>query len=84
MRMPSSTTSISFVALTECQFWIWLPRDLLVLEGGMEVFDAYLGQQVYVVAPVMIVQSDNPRASELLNHQGGTANLYCRMCYVSY
>lgn len=57
-------------------------KDLLNLEEGMEMFDSCLGQEVYVVAPLMCVQSDNPRASELLNHQGGTANLYCRMCTV--
>ena len=36
-----------------------------------------------VVAPVLCILSDNPRASELLNHQGGAANLYCRICQVS-
>ena len=59
-------------------------EDLLSLEKGIEMFDSYLGQQVNVVAPVMVVQSDNPRSSELLNHQGGNANLYCRMCNVSH
>lgn len=60
-------------------------RDLIRLEeGSLEIFDSYLGKKVYVVAPVMIIQSDNPRASELLNHQGGSTNLYRRMCNVSH
>ena len=58
--------------------------DLILLEKGIEMFDAYLGEQVCVIAPVLCLQSDNPRASELLNHQGGNANLYCRMCTVSH
>ena len=58
-------------------------NDLISLDKGMEMFDFHLGQEVFVRAPVMIIQSDNPRSSELLNHQGGSANLYCRMFYVS-
>ena len=60
-----------------------LVQNLLELEKGVKMFDAYLEQDVYVVAPVMSVLADNPRASELLNHQGGSANLYCRMCPVN-
>lgn len=59
-------------------------KDLVELEKGMEIFDAHLCQQVHVIAPVMCFQSDNPRSSEILNHQGGTANLYCRMCKVRF
>ena len=58
--------------------------DLINLEKGIPMYDAYLSQEVYVLAPVLCIQSDNPRTSELLNHQGATANLYCRMCTVSY
>lgn len=58
--------------------------DLIDLEKGVTLFDAHYGQEIYVISPVLCVQCDNPRASELLNHQGGNANLYCRMCTVSY
>lgn len=58
-------------------------EDLLLLEQGIEIFDAHLGEHVYVIAPVMCLLSDNPRSSKLLNHQGGNANLYCRICTVS-
>lgn len=58
-------------------------KDLIELEKGVKMFDAHLEQEVYVCAPVMCALADNPRSSELLNHQGGTANLYCRKCTVS-
>lgn len=58
--------------------------NLLSLEKGIEIFDAFLGKKVLAIAPVLCFQADNPRASELLNHQGGTAHHYCRMCTVSH
>ncbi len=52
-----------------------LVDDLLKLEnGGVVTYDAYLQQEVL---------ADNPRASELCNHQGSSARLYCRICKVS-
>ena len=35
------------------------------------------------MAPLMSVICDNPRASELVNHLGSSANKYCRICEVS-
>ena len=58
-------------------------NDLLCLEKGIEMLDAYQGEVVLAIAPVICFQSDNPRAAELLNHQGGNANLYCQICTVS-
>ena len=57
--------------------------DLKILEKGMVIFDAYLKKDVLLLAPTMAILSDNPRHSELLNHAGGNANKYCRMCMVS-
>ncbi len=57
--------------------------DLLRLEQGVRMYDAHLQQEVMVVAPILAVLADNPRHSELLNHAGGNANMYCRMCLVS-
>ncbi len=57
--------------------------DLVQLENGVPMFDAELNTEVLVVAPVMAALCDNPRHSELLNHMGGSANMYCRMCLVS-
>ena len=59
-------------------------EDLSGLEmEGVIVYDAYLKQEVLAVAPVLCILGDNPRASELVNHQGSTARKFCRMCLVS-
>lgn len=57
--------------------------DLNLLEQGIEAYDSLTEEIVLVVAPLLCVIADNPRASELLNHLGGTAKKYCRMCMVS-
>ena len=56
--------------------------ELLKLESGVVLYDAMLQQEVVVLAPVLAVLSDNPRHSELLNHRGGRARKFCRMCMV--
>lgn len=57
--------------------------DLLKLETeGLVTYDARLGQKVLVIAPVLCVICDNPRASEITNHTGSSARRYCRMCQV--
>ena len=62
-----------------------LAKELSVLElEGLEAFDSYLQQTVLVIAPLLCVLCDNPRASELLNHLGGSARKYCRMCMVRF
>lgn len=58
---------------------------LLQLElEGVEVYDSYLKQNVLVVAPLLLLMADNPnpRASELINHMGSSANYFCRICMV--
>ncbi|KAL5509475.1 hypothetical protein EMCRGX_G004858 [Ephydatia muelleri] len=58
-----------------------IARGLTTLENeGFEVFDAYSNENVLVVAPLLLVICDNPRASELLNHLGSAANMLCRFC----
>eukprot|EP00731_Ephydatia_muelleri_P033683 Em0035g20a len=47
---------------------------------GIEVYDAYLNEQVLVIAPLLCIICDNPQASKLVNHLGGSANKYCRFC----
>lgn len=56
--------------------------ELMMLEQGVPVFDAYLQKEVLLVAPVLAFLCDNPRHSELLSHLGGNAKKYCRMCMV--
>ena len=59
-------------------------KDLSRLEThGIIVYDAHLKRDVLVVAPVLCALCDNPRAAELLNHQGSTTRKFCRMCLVS-
>ena len=58
--------------------------DLRMLETtGLTTFDVSLQQEVLVIAPVLLGMHDNPRASEVVNHTGSSANLFCRMCMVS-
>ena len=57
--------------------------ELKILEEGIEAFDAMLKKDVLVLAPLICILADNPRASEILNHLGGAAKKYCRMCMVS-
>lgn len=57
--------------------------DLLLLEQrGIIAYDALLQKQVRVIAPIIVFTGDNPRASEILNHLGSSANKFCRMCLV--
>jgi len=58
-------------------------EDLKILEKGIITYDAHLKKEVLLIAPTIAILSDNPRHSELLNHAGGRANKYCRMCMVS-
>ena len=60
-----------------------IAQQLTQLEiEGVVVYDAYYEENVLVIAPLLCVICDNPRASQLLNHLGGAANKYCRFCTV--
>lgn len=59
-----------------------VPELKLLERDGIEAYDAWLEQEVIVLAPLMCVIADNPRASELVNHLGGSARRFCRMCMV--
>ena len=60
-----------------------IARQLKCLEKGFIAYDSYLKLEVLVVSPLLCIIADNPRHSELLNHLGGKALKYCRMCTVS-
>lgn len=49
---------------------------------GLAAYDAYLKTTVLVVAPVICIICDNPRASEVTNHLGPSSKRFCRMCMV--
>lgn len=62
-----------------------LVDDLLALEShGITAYDAHLGMEVLVVAPLICAICDNPRHAEIMNHSGPSATMFCRMCMVSY
>ena len=57
--------------------------ELTMLENsGLDVYDAFHNEHVLVIAPVLLFICDNPMASQLLNHLGGSAIKYCRICVV--
>ena len=57
--------------------------ELKLLEtDGIVSFDAFLQVKVLVVAPVMCVICDNPRASEVTNTLGPSSRMFCRICMV--
>lgn len=57
-------------------------KDLQKLEKGIQMFDAFTGSDVLVIAQVMCVLCDNVQAAQLLNHLGSRANKFCRKCMV--
>ena len=57
--------------------------ELKLLEtDGIVGFDAFLQVKVLVVAPVMCVICDNPRASEVTNTLGPSSRMFCQICMV--
>ena len=58
------------------------PELVQLEQEGIDAFDALTNQNVLVVSPLMCIIGDNPRLSEVLNHLGGSARRYCRMCMV--
>ena len=62
-----------------------IAQELTTLETeGTLVFDAYFQEVVLVIAPLIVIVCDNPRASDLVNHLGSKALKYCRICMASY
>eukprot|EP00731_Ephydatia_muelleri_P021815 Em0014g406a len=56
-------------------------EELLLLESeGIEAYDAFSDCQVLVVAPLICVICDNPRAKELCNQLASSTRKYCRIC----
>lgn len=54
-----------------------------LVEDGMITYDAFLQEEVLIVAPVVCVVSGNPHASEITNNLKPSARLPCRMCMVN-
>ena len=58
--------------------------ELCALEQGVEVFDEKTQECVLVVAPVLAIMCDNPRASQIVGHMTGRPSKFCRVCLVCY
>lgn len=80
IHLISASNQVNAIQMSSC-----LVRDLVLLEEeGVVMYDASLKQNVLVIAPVICFICDNVRASELLNHLGGSSNRFCRMCLVMH
>lgn len=83
----SKTSNIHFICCSDTasamDMSATIVTELATIEKeGIEAYDAVMKQHVVVLAPLMCILADNPRASELLSHLGGSARKYCRMCMV--
>ena len=52
-------------------------------DEGIIVYDALLKKDVLLLAKPILFMCDNPRAAEITNSLGSSANKYCRKCQVS-
>ena len=52
-------------------------------QNGTKAYDAHEKKEVLVMAPVLCIIWDNPRASEITNNLGPGSRMFCRMCMVS-
>ena len=59
-----------------------ITEDLIVLQNGVDMYDALLCCNVMVCAPVLACLCDNPRTSEIVGHLRGNPNAFCRQCLV--
>jgi len=57
-------------------------EELLSLKEGIVAYDAFLFKEGLLVAPVLFITCDNPRASEITNNLGPGAKMFCRICMV--
>ena len=63
--------------MTEC-----VAQQLKQLElDGIMVYDSYCKETVLVIAPLLCIICDNPRATQLLNHFGGSAKKFCQFAW---
>lgn len=56
--------------------------DLVELEKGVEMYSISHKETVLVVAPLLLIQADNYRHSELSMHKGSAAGYFCRKCTI--
>lgn len=56
--------------------------DLVMLENGVEMYSITHDEVVLVVVPLLLIQADNWRHSELAMHKGSSAGYFCRKCMI--
>ena len=83
-RLNSKVENIHFLCTSDSMSALDMANpianELILLESsGLEVYDAL---HVLVIAPILLFIADNPTASQLLNHLGGSAIKYGRICMV--
>ena len=57
-------------------------NELLMLERGVMMYDAFWKEEVCVIAPIICFLADNPCHSEITNHLTGMPRKFCRLCMV--
>ncbi|KAL9552455.1 hypothetical protein MBANPS3_003754 [Mucor bainieri] len=57
-----------------------LVDDLVSLEEGIEVYSISHREKVLLAAPLLFIQADNHRQSEMSMHMGSSARFCCRKC----
>ena len=82
---PSSPPYSSVVCIyttTAVDMMSAVVKDLCKLENRVEMFDAMFNQNVFVIAPVLVILCDNPRASKILGHMTREPIMFCKVCKV--
>ncbi|CAO3655759.1 unnamed protein product [Mucor hiemalis] len=59
-----------------------LVEDLKRLESGIPMYSIAHKETVLVVAPLLFIQADNYRQSELSMHKGSSAGFFCKKCLI--
>lgn len=86
-HLNSKVENIHFLCSSDCMSALDMASpiadELILLESsGLEVYDALHNEHILVIAQILLFIADNPMASQLLNHLGGSALKYCRICMV--
>jgi hypothetical protein len=85
-KESQSLKNIHFIACTNNLSVLEISKpvvdDFLLLEKGVEMFDAYINSNVLVIAPIICMACDNVRAAEMVSHLGSKTLKLCRICLV--
>jgi hypothetical protein len=86
LSFPKNIQHIHFLGTVKSKKWDALCQPILeecaILEKGLVVFDRWIGQEVFVIAKIMTVIADNPRAAQICSIVNSSGNFPCRVCTV--